>query len=274
MTLPRAGSEAARQAAAPRQRIVPHLWFDGLAEEAARHYASIFPDSEILAVSRYGSEGREVHGQPEGRAMNVDFSLAGYRLLALNGGPGFDFTPALSFFVTCESGAEVDEIFGRLAEGGRELLELGPSPFSERYGWTADRFGVTWQVYQGSLADVHGQKIIPALTFSAAAGRAHEALRRYTGIFPDSSVDGVLTFGDTGREPAHHVAHAQFLLDGQPFMVLDDADGGGWGFNEAISLLVSCRDQAEIDHYWQELTSGQNASEQRCGWLVDDFGVS
>src|SRR5712664_3189602 len=102
------------------QKITPCLWFDNQAEEAAKFYVSIFENSAIGAVTRYGKQGFEVHGRPEGSAMTVSFRLAGQEFTALNGGPHFKFTEAISFVVNCEGQQEVDEMWAKLSAGGQE----------------------------------------------------------------------------------------------------------------------------------------------------------
>ncbi len=116
--------------------ITPCLWFDGQAEDAARLYVSLFEDSGIDSVSRYGKEGKEVHGQPEGSAMTVSFRLRGQEFLALNGGPQYTFSEAVSFQIFCETQAEIDRLWSKLGDGG----EPG------RCGWLKDKFGLSWQV--------------------------------------------------------------------------------------------------------------------------------
>jgi predicted 3-demethylubiquinone-9 3-methyltransferase (glyoxalase superfamily) len=122
-------------------KLSPCLWFDREAEEAARLYVSVFPDSGIDAVSRYGKEGFEVHGQPEGTVMTVAFHLGEQAFTALNGGAQFRFSEAISFQVPCETQAEVDHFWSRLSAGG----EAGPC------GWLKDRFGLSWQVVPTAL---------------------------------------------------------------------------------------------------------------------------
>jgi predicted 3-demethylubiquinone-9 3-methyltransferase (glyoxalase superfamily) len=123
------------------QKISPCLWFDAQAEEAARVYVSIFPDAGIESVTRYGKEGFEIHGRPEGSVMTVDFRLAGQLFTALNGGPHFTFSEAISFQVACQTQAEVDHFWSKLSEGGEE----GPC------GWLKDRFGLSWQIVPSVL---------------------------------------------------------------------------------------------------------------------------
>jgi predicted 3-demethylubiquinone-9 3-methyltransferase (glyoxalase superfamily) len=119
-------------------RIAPCLWFDSEAEEAARLYVSVFPNSSLGRVTRYGKEGHEVHGRPEGSVLTVDFVLDGHPFTAMNGGPVFRFGEAVSFQVLCTSQEEVDHYWDRLGEGG--------DPAAQQCGWLKDRFGLSWQV--------------------------------------------------------------------------------------------------------------------------------
>jgi predicted 3-demethylubiquinone-9 3-methyltransferase (glyoxalase superfamily) len=128
------------------QKITPYLWFDNQAEDAAKFYVSIFENSAIGAVARYGKEGFEVHGRPEGSAMTVSFRLEGQEFTALNGGPHFKFTEAISFVVRCETQAEVDRYWDKLTEGGDER--------AQRCGWLKDKFGVSWQIVPVTLFEM------------------------------------------------------------------------------------------------------------------------
>ena len=124
------------------QKITPNLWFDGQAEEAARFYVSIFRDAEIRRVSHYGPNAP----MPEGTALTVEFTLEGQTFTALNGGPQFSFTPAISFVVSCETQDEVDHYWDRLSEGG--------DPQAQMCGWLKDKFGLSWQVFPGRLLEM------------------------------------------------------------------------------------------------------------------------
>jgi len=256
-----------------KQRITPCLWFDGQAEQAAELYTRVFPRSRVVGESRYGKEGYEVHGQPEGQVMTVDMEFAGYRMMGLNGGPAFRINPAISFFVQLESEAEVDAVWEGLADGCSVLMPLGAYDWSAKYGWLSDRFGVSWQVSLGAAAAV-GQTVTPSLLFvGAQQGRAEAAMEHYTSIFPNSHIEGVLRYDGSGADPAGTVQHAQFKLDGEVFMAMDSALAHDFGFNEGVSLIVGCETQDEVDHYWRALTS-DGGSESMCGWLADRFGVS
>lgn len=142
--------------------IIPYLWFDRQAEEAANHYVSIFKNSSIDQVARYGKEGFEVHHMPEGTVMNIEFTLNGQKFAALNGGPEFKFTEAVSFQIMCEDQAEVDYYWEKLSEGGKE----GPC------GWLTDKFGLSWQVTPSKLAELLGS------SDRAKAGAAMNAMMK------------------------------------------------------------------------------------------------
>jgi predicted 3-demethylubiquinone-9 3-methyltransferase (glyoxalase superfamily) len=118
------------------QKITPFLWFDNQAEEAVNFYISVFKNSKIVNVARYGKAGAEVSGQPEGAVMTIAFQLDGQDFIALNGGPVFKFSPAISFVVNCETQAEVDQLWNRLTDGGE----------IEQCGWLKDKYGVSWQI--------------------------------------------------------------------------------------------------------------------------------
>ncbi|MFL5539445.1 MAG: VOC family protein [Longimicrobiaceae bacterium] len=149
---------------ATTQRISPCLWFADQAEEAARFYTGIFPNSRITAVTRYGEAGREFHGREPGSVMTVAFELDGHAFTALNGGPAFTFNEAISLQVNCATQEEIDHYWERLSEGG--------DPKAQQCGWLKDRYGVSWQVIPDFLDEIfaNGQ--------SAGAQRGMEAMLR------------------------------------------------------------------------------------------------
>lgn len=120
------------------QKIIPNLWFDGNAEEAVNFYLSIFKDSRIGTVTHYGAEGQEIHGQPVGSVMTIEFEIEGQQYVALNGGPDFKFTEAVSFIVHCKDQAEIDYYWDKLSEEG--------DPASQICGWLKDKYGLSWQI--------------------------------------------------------------------------------------------------------------------------------
>jgi len=130
------------------QKITPCLWFDDQAEEAARYYVSLFKNSKILNIARYGEAGAKVSGKPKGTVMTVTFQLDGHEFMALNGGPQFKFSEAISLIVHCETQAEVDERWEKLSEGG----EKGPC------GWLKDKYGLSWQIVPTALEEMMQDK--------------------------------------------------------------------------------------------------------------------
>jgi predicted 3-demethylubiquinone-9 3-methyltransferase (glyoxalase superfamily) len=146
------------------QPIAPCLWFDKQAEDAARFYTGIFKNSKLGKISRYGETGQEIHGQAPGTVMTVEFELNGQRFTALNGGPQFKFTEAVSFQITCETQEEVDHYWNRLGEGG--------DPSAQVCGWLKDRFGLSWQVVPTALGKMMSDPD------KSKAGRAMQAMLR------------------------------------------------------------------------------------------------
>lgn len=126
------------------QKISTCLWFDSQALEAAEFYVSVFNNSRILDIAYYGKEGFEIHGRPAGSVMTVAFEIEGSSFLALNGGPHFQFTPAISLIVNCSSQHELDEIWGKLSA----------HPEAEQCGWLKDRFGLSWQIVPQEMAEM------------------------------------------------------------------------------------------------------------------------
>ena len=248
------------------QRITPHLWFDSEAVEAAEFYSATFPDSKVNHVTT-------LHDTPSGDAPVVSFEVFGQSFMAISAGPLFKFTPSISFVVRCATRGEVDALWSKLSNGGRTLMPLDSYPFSDRYGWTEDRFGLSWQLMQVGDGEIR-QRIIPTLMFvGGVCGMAEEAVSFYTTIFPDSRVEHSLTYteGEAPNLPGT-IKHAGIVLAGQEFAAMDSALDHGFGFNEAISLMIGCDTQDEIDYYWDRLSAVPEA--EQCGWLKDKFGVS
>lgn len=257
------------------QKILSNLWFDYQAEEAAHFYTGIFENAKIGTSTYYSKAGFEIHGQTEGKLMTIEFELAGHSFVGLNGGPLFSFTPAISFLVGCKSKDEVDTLWAQLIVGGSALMDLGEYPFSTRYGWLNDKYGISWQLMYTGKNDVK-QSITPTLMFvGAQAGKAAAAIKLYTSIFPHSAIDHLTPYGKTaGPDKEGDIMHAGFSLEGQPFAAMDSSLAHHFTFTEAIALTFRCESQAEIDYYWDKLTEGGDPSAQQCGWLKDKFGVS
>jgi predicted 3-demethylubiquinone-9 3-methyltransferase (glyoxalase superfamily) len=248
------------------EKITPHLWFDNQAKEAGAFYASLFPSSRVKSTTT-------LHDTPSGSVDIVTIELAGQGLTLLSAGPLFRFTPAISFLVSCDTKEEVDALWSELSRGGSPMMELGSYPFSDRYGWTADKYGLSWQVMFVNDRPIQ-QKITPMLMFTEAqSGNAEAAIAFWTSVFHDSATGPILRYG-AGEAPDRQgtVKFASFTLEGEKFAAMDSAYPHGFGFNEAISFMVHCDTQEEIDEYWNQLSADPKA--EQCGWLKDKFGLS
>jgi predicted 3-demethylubiquinone-9 3-methyltransferase (glyoxalase superfamily) len=255
------------------QKIVPHLWFDKEAKESAEFYTSVFPDSRITNVST-------IRDTPSGECDLVSFQLSNYELMSISAGPYFKLNPAISFILNFDPSRDsrarenLDELWDKLSSGGNALMPLEKYPFSERYGWIQDRYGVSWQLILTDPAGEPRPFILPSLLFTRdVAGRAEEAIDFYTSVFPNSR-RGMVARYPAGMEPEREgtIMFADFMLENQWFAAMDSANEHEFGFNEALSLLVRCETQAEIDEYWGKLSVVPEA--EQCGWLKDRFGVS
>lgn len=236
--------------------IVPCLWFDGKAKEAADFYCSIFSNSKIITET----------------PVVVQFEIEGKRMMGLNGGPDFTINPSISLFVTCQTKEEIDGVYSRLSEGGKPLMALDKYPWSERYAWIADKFGMTWQLMLGNVAD-GAQKIVTSFLFAGEQyGKAQDAIKLYTSIFPGSAINFLEVYKVGEEQPEGKLKFGNFALSNQVFAAMDGNGNHNFTFNEGVSLMVECETQAEIDDYWARLTEG--GQESRCGWLKDKFGVS
>jgi len=249
------------------QKITPHLWFDTQAKEAAAFYVATFGEgSKVTSVS-------ELSGTPSGSVDVVSFELWGYRIDSISAGPYFKITPALSFSVQCHSEEEIDRMYAALVEGGTELMALSVYPWSKKYGWISDKYGVSWQL--NLPADDHNYKdrIAPSFMFTGpVAGKAEEAVNFYASVFPDSQVRFLAHYKKGEPDIEGTVKHAEFELFTQTFMAIDSSLGHAFNFTEGVSLVVRCDTQEEIDAYWQMLSAVPEA--EQCGWLKDRYGVS
>lgn len=253
------------------QKITPWLWFDTNAEEAVNFYTSLFNNSKVHATERFGKAGAAASGMPEGTVMTVDFELEGQKFGAVNGGPLFKFTPAISLFVTCETLEEIDALWAKLAEGGTVMMEFQEYPFSKKYGWLSDKFGLSWQLNWAPDSGV--QKIRPCLMFVGdLAGKAEEAMNFYTSLFKNSSIPFVARYEAGEGDTVGTVKHATFILDDYGFIAMDSSGPHHFGFTQAISFMVNCATQEEIDYFTAKFVDG--GEQQPCGWVLDKFGVA
>ena len=225
-------------------QIFPCLWFDGKAKEAADFYCSVFSNSKITMES----------------PIVVKFELEGKTIMGLNGGPKFKINPSISLFVTCQSDEEIDKIWKNLLQDGSPLMPLDKYPWSEKYGWVADKFGMTWQLILGELP-AGGQKIKPSLLFTGDQyGKAQLAVKTYTSIFTNSEIHSLQFYQAGEAQPEGNLKFGQFSLNQDLFVAMDGYGEHEFTFNEGVSLVVECENQNEIDNYWKKLTEGGEES--------------
>lgn len=253
--------------------ITPHLWFDTQAREAAEFYAAVFPDSSVTSVTT-------LRDTPSGDSDIVSFRVWGQDFMAISAGPLFAINPSVSFMVNFDPGRDdnatdlLDGAWARLADGGTALMPLDAYPFSKRYGWVQDRYGVSWQLI---LTDPSGDPrpaIVPAMMFvGGVSGKAEEATDFYRDVFGDAERGQLVRYPEgMAPEVPGTVMFSDVRLGDTWIAAMDSANEHNFGFNEAVSLMVRCADQAEIDRYWERLSAVPEA--EQCGWLKDRYGVS
>jgi predicted 3-demethylubiquinone-9 3-methyltransferase (glyoxalase superfamily) len=255
------------------QPITPHLWFDKEAKEAAEFYCTVFPDSKITSATT-------LQNTPSGDCDLVSFNVWGHPFMAISAGPLFKFNPSISFFVNFDPSREtnarekLDEVWNKLSDGGTALMPLDKYPFSERFGWIQDKYGVTWQLILTNPAGEPRPAIVPSFMFVGNNyGKAEEAREFYLSVFRNAKPGTLFRYG-SGLEPNKEgtVMFTDFMLENTWFAAMDSALEHKFNFNEAISLLVCCETQEEIDYYWEKLSAVPEA--EQCGWLKDKYGVS
>lgn len=262
------------------QKIVPHLWFDKEAAEAAEFYASVFPESRVTSVTT-------MEGTPSGDADMVIFELWNQKFMAISAGPLFKPNPSISFMVNFDplffGGSEdpagaarekIDFIWNKLAEGGNVLMPIDKYPFSERYGWVQDKYGISWQLILTNPEGEPRPSIVTSLLFVGdQCGKAEEAVNFYCLVFKNSKLGSIHRYSE-GQAPDKPgtVMFSDFKLEDSWFTAMDSAHEHKFAFNEAISIVVNCEDQEEIDYLTQKLSAVKEA--EQCGWIKDKFGVS
>src|SRR5215471_16187578 len=255
------------------QKITPFLWFDNQAEEALNLYTSVFENSKIGNMARYDEASAKASGRPAGSVMTGNFQIEGEEFIALNGGPIFKINPSISFFANSKTESEVVEWYNKLSVGGAVLMPLDKYPFSDKYAWVQDKYGVSWQLIL-SIGEIK-QRIVPSMMFvGKVCGKAEEAINFYTSIFSaarggkTSQIGNIFRYG-TNQSPDKEgtVVFGDFELNGRWFAAMDSAHEHKFAFNEAISFVVNCESQEQIDYYWNKLVEG--GEESMCGWLKD-----
>ncbi len=251
------------------------MWFDKEAIEAAKFYVSVFGlHSKVNNIT-------QLHNTPSGDVDVVSWSLWDYEFQAISAGPYFKINPSISFMVNFDPSQDkdaktrIDTIWNKLIDGGTALMPLDKYPFSERYGWVKDRYGVSWQLIYTNPKGEERPLIIPSLLYvTDTCDKAEEATEFYLSIFKNAKRGAVARY-PAGMEPNKEgaIMFTDFMLEGQWFAAMDgSARMHDFSFNEAISFMVHCKDQEEIDYFWKKLSADPKA--EQCGWCKDKNGVS
>jgi predicted 3-demethylubiquinone-9 3-methyltransferase (glyoxalase superfamily) len=260
------------------QKIIPHLWYDKEAKEAAGFYCSLFPDSKITNIT-------QLHDTPSGDCDIVSFELWGQKFMSISAGPIFKFNPSISFTVNFDprlfKGAspekdakeKLDFIWEKLTDGGEILMPLDKYPFSEHYGWVQDKYGLSWQLMLTNSEVEQLPSIRPFMMFvQEKYGLAEDAINFYLSVFKNSKRGSFNRYGpDQAPDKEGTIMLADFMIENQWFTAMNSGHQHNFDFNEAISFLVSCENQKEIDYYWDKLSFVPES--EQCGWLKDKFGV-
>lgn len=236
--------------------IVPCLWFSNQAQEAVQFYCATFKNSKLKSNNPFVSS----------------FDISGVPFIALNGGSTFNINESISFFVYCGSDAEITRLYEELMAGGTALFPLEAYPWSKKYAWVKDKFGVSWQLDIDTINNK--QTIVPTLLFvNEKATQVESAIAFYQSIFPKSKTIMKAFNSPESGLPEDSLLFAQFKLNGYIMNAMSSSLKHDYGFNEAVSMVIHCEDQAEIDHFWDSLISN-GGIEGQCGWCKDQFGIS
>jgi len=248
------------------QLITPAIWCDGTADEAARVCAAAFREGSVVE-------------QVPGYASTV--SIHGFRLSLMSGDDQDAPNPSISCILNFDpllfggeeqARAYLDELYERLSAGG-VLMELGEYPFSPRYAWVRDRFGMTWRLMLTDPAGEPRPFILPSFMFGGTNhANAEEATEAWIALFDDSRRGALRRYEEGGPMEAGTVMFTDFTLRGTWMAAMDSGAFHDFTFTPGVSMIVSCRDQEEIDRYWTGLSAVPEA--ERCGWCVDRWGVS
>ena len=237
------------------QEIGTCLWFNNQAKEAAEFYQTVFDDFSMISEN----------------PLAVNYKINGRRFMNLNGGPIHTINPSVSFFIEYDTEEALSATWEKLINGGSVLMPLNEYPWSKKYGWCADKYGVNWQLilHKDNTSDT----LIPNLMFvNANNGLANEAINFYTELFPSSEILSISKYEKGEPDTEGNIKYSRFLLNGRTFGAMESSYQHQFNFSEGVSFMVIVDTQEEIDFYWNKLVEG--GSPGRCGWLKDRYGIS
>ncbi|TDL30817.1 VOC family protein [Jeotgalibacillus sp. S-D1] len=249
-----------------RQKLIPFVWFEEDARGIADWYVKVFGSARV--------DGHvTLHDTPSGDADVVTLTLIDQQFQFISAGPLTDRNPSFSYMVALSAPDEVDALWNRLSEGGEVMMPLDEYPFSKRFGFLKDRYGMSWQLMHDGGMNI--QTISPALMFTGdVSGQAKEAIDHYQTLLGGAAMEGHISYYEAGQEPEVEgtISYARCKFAGRELVLSDSAGPHQFEFNEMQSLILYCEDQEEIDRAWAHLSAVPGA--EQCGWLKDRFGVS
>lgn len=237
--------------------IYPCIWCNNNAIEMANFYISVFPNTEIIDQNKWV----------------VVLKMKGQHIMLLNGGDTFKPNPSISLMYLSVSEQEIESIYNKISIGGKDLMALDSYPFSSKYAWVEDKYSVSWQLITANQVDIV-QTVVPTLMFIGNNnGKAEEAIDYYTSVFANSQKRGISRYTGSEGENEGNIQHAEFIINNYLLMIMDSSYPHAFEFTGGVSLVVECKNQEEVDYYWNKLTT-DGGEENMCGWLRDKYGVS
>ena len=232
------------------------LWFDNQGKQAADFYRSVFSDFTLI------SENPSV----------VNYTLCGLKMMHLNGGPQFIINQSISFIVEMNDAESLQNVWDKLCAGGTVLMSIKSYPWSKKYGWCSDQYGVNWQLM---LTDRSETTVVPSMMFTQKNnGKVNEAIKYYTAMFSSSSIDSVSKYEKEDQDIEGNVKYSRFRLNDVVFSAMESSLPHQFTFNEAVSFMITVDTQEEIDFFWERLLADGQGEAGRCGWIKDKYGVS
>lgn len=248
------------------QTLIPHLWYDKEALEAARFYTSVFPESQLDWTYHLSDT-------PSGDAQLVQFRLVNMTLAAISAGPYFHLNESMSLMVQVSKKEEVDRLYQSLSQNGKVLMPLGEYPFNAYYVWFEDQYGLSWQLLYNPEQTVSHHLEICLLFSKDQVGSAEDFLQKYVSLLPGAEL-GQRSYYAQGEAslPQAKLNYGELVLPNQKLIVMDHGYGGENGFNEAFSLMIYVNSPEEMAAYYDAFSSVKEA--EQCGWVKDEFGIS
>lgn len=236
--------------------VFPCIWMKEGAKEAMNFYVNIFDNSAISYLNDIVCYGK----------------LEGSSIMYLNSNPDYNPNTSISIMILSNEKEKITRYYNKLKEDGEELMPLGKYEWSEWYVWIKDKYGLHWQLYTGDGSMEITHPFAPTIMYGEKQqGKCKEAIDLFSKVFPDFKSDGVMEYPEGPMKG--QVMHSQFWLNKNIMMAMDSGVEQVQSFNETISLVIECKDQKSIDHYWESLIENGGES-SKCGWLKDKFGMS